>query len=67
MVTSPSTVVECIVEAQNDHDLEGMLEWFAPDYETKTPVHPERNFTAVSASGQSVPVASSRLLLAETQ
>ena len=45
MVTSPSTVVERIVEAQNDHDLEGMLEWFAPDYETKTPVHPERNFT----------------------
>lgn len=45
MATSPRTVVERIVAAQNDHDLEGMLEWFAPDYQTETPVHPERNFT----------------------
>ncbi|MEF8825352.1 MAG: nuclear transport factor 2 family protein, partial [Halapricum sp.] len=45
MEMSPGTVVERIVEAQNDHDLEGMLEWFAPDYQTETPVHPERNFT----------------------
>ena len=45
MGTSPSTVVERVVEAQNDHDLGGMLEWIAPDYQTETPVHPERNFT----------------------
>ena len=45
MATSPKTVVERIVEAQNDHDLEGMLEMIAPDYQTETPVHPERNFT----------------------
>ena len=45
MGTSPSTVVKRVVEAQNDHDLEGMLEWIAPDYQTETPLHPERNFT----------------------
>lgn len=45
MGASPRTVIERIVEAQNDHDLEGMLEWFAPDYQTQTPVHPERDFT----------------------
>jgi ketosteroid isomerase-like protein len=45
MGTSPTTVVERIVEAQNDHNLEGMLEWIAPDYRTETPVHPERDFT----------------------
>lgn len=45
MVTSPGTVIERIVEAQNDHDLEAMLGWFSPDYQTETPLHPERNFT----------------------
>ncbi|RLM89464.1 nuclear transport factor 2 family protein [Haloarcula sp. Atlit-7R] len=45
MGASPSTVVKHVVEAQNDHDPEGMLEWIAPDYQTETPVHPERNFT----------------------
>ncbi|OYR43447.1 nuclear transport factor 2 family protein [Halorubrum sp. Hd13] len=45
MEPNPRTVVERIIVAQNDHDLEGMLEWFAPDYRTETPVHPERNFT----------------------
>lgn len=49
MATSPGTVVERIIKAQNDHDLEGMLEWFAPDYRTETPVHPESDFTG---SGQ---------------
>ncbi|MFD1687582.1 nuclear transport factor 2 family protein [Halobellus litoreus] len=45
MGTSPGTIVKRVVEAQNDHDLEGMLEWIAPDYQTETPLHPERNFT----------------------
>lgn len=45
MGASPHTVIERIVEGQNDHDPEGMLGWFAPDYQTETPVHPERNFT----------------------
>jgi ketosteroid isomerase-like protein len=45
MAPRPRTVIESIVEAQDDHDLEGMLEWFAEDYQTETPVHPERNFT----------------------
>lgn len=45
MGTSPGTVVKRVVKAQNDHNVEGMLEWIAPDYQTETPLHPERNFT----------------------
>lgn len=45
MVPTPREVVEQVFEAQNAHDLDGMLEHIAPDYRSETPTHPARNFT----------------------
>ncbi|MHB9287431.1 nuclear transport factor 2 family protein [Halobacteriales archaeon Cl-PHB] len=44
MPPSPTAVIEHVVAAQNAHDVDGMLEWFDPDYRTQTPAHPERDF-----------------------
>lgn len=42
--TSPYDVVERIVEATNAHDLDVLVECFAPGYVNQTPVHPSRGF-----------------------
>ena len=42
--TSPSDVVERIVEATNAHDLDALVECFALGYVNQTPVHPSRGF-----------------------
>ena len=42
--TSPSDVVERLVEATNAHDLDVLVECFAPGYVNQTPVHPSRGF-----------------------
>ena len=42
--TSPADVVERIVEATNAHDLDVLVECFAPGYVNQTPVHPSRGF-----------------------
>jgi ketosteroid isomerase-like protein len=38
-------MVERLLRATNDHDLEALVDCFAPDYRNETPVHPERGFT----------------------
>ncbi len=38
-------VLERLVRAVNEHDLEGMVACFADDYVNETPVHPLRGFT----------------------
>ena len=37
-------VVTRLIEAANTHDLDAMVDCFAPDYVNETPVHPDRNF-----------------------
>lgn len=37
-------MVERLVQATNDHDLEGLVACFAEDYANETPVHPGRSF-----------------------
>ena len=37
-------IVERLLEATNDHDLEAMVGCFAENYENETPVHPGRGF-----------------------
>lgn len=39
-----STVIDRLVEAVNEHDLEGVVSCFADDYVNETPVHPQRGF-----------------------
>lgn len=34
-----------MLEAQNNHDVDAMVEYIAPDYRSETPQHPSRNFT----------------------
>jgi ketosteroid isomerase-like protein len=41
----PRTVFRRLTEAQNAHDLEGMLKTFVPDYRSEQPAHPRRAFT----------------------
>lgn len=43
-VASPSEVLDNLVSATNAHDLERLVECFAPGYVNKTPVHPARSF-----------------------
>jgi len=38
-------VIDRLVTAVNDHDLDAMVGCFAPDYVNETPVHPLRGFT----------------------
>lgn len=41
----PAAVVRHLSEVTNAHDLDGIVECFAPDYRSEIPVHPERSFT----------------------
>lgn len=38
------SMVDRLVQATNDHDLEGLVSCFAEDYTNETPVHPGRSF-----------------------
>src|ERR1700675_970200 len=40
----PDSIVERLLQATNDHDLDGLVACFAEDYRNETPVHPARNF-----------------------
>jgi ketosteroid isomerase-like protein len=42
-MTLPPAVAR-LVEAVNAHDLDAMIDCFAPDYVNETPLHPDRNF-----------------------
>ncbi len=42
--SSPKVVFERMIQAANRHDLEAMVAFFAPDYRSEQPFHPERNF-----------------------
>jgi ketosteroid isomerase-like protein len=41
----PAAMLERLRRATNDHDVEAIVECFAPDYRNETPGHPERGFT----------------------
>jgi ketosteroid isomerase-like protein len=43
--SSPKVVLERMIQALNRHDLDSMVECFAPDYRSEQPFHPELNFT----------------------
>ena len=43
-VATPSEVIDSLVAATNAHDLERLVECFAPGYVNQTPVHPARGF-----------------------
>jgi ketosteroid isomerase-like protein len=40
----PEAMVQRLERATNEHDLEGLVACFAPDYRNDTPAHPERSF-----------------------
>ena len=42
---APKDVYERMTQAANRHDLEAMVAYFAPDYRSEQPFHPERDFT----------------------
>lgn len=42
---TPESMVERLVEATNDHDLEALADCFTPDYRNDTPAHPARGFS----------------------
>ncbi len=42
---SPKVVFERMIEAANRHDLDAMVAYFAPDFRSEQPIHPERSFT----------------------
>jgi limonene-1,2-epoxide hydrolase len=44
MTASPIEVVQRLVHATNDHDLEGIVACFAATYINETPAHPDRGF-----------------------
>jgi ketosteroid isomerase-like protein len=37
-------MLQRLVQATNDHNLDALVECFAPDYRNETPVHPARGF-----------------------
>ena len=41
----PEAFVYRLERATNEHDLEALVDCFAPDYRNETPAHPERGFT----------------------
>ena len=43
--SSPQVVFERMIQATNRHDLDAMLQYFAPDFRSEQPCHPERAFT----------------------
>lgn len=42
--SGPAAMVGRLVQATNSHDIEGLVDCFAPDYRNETPAHPERGF-----------------------
>ena len=42
--SSPQVVFERMIQATNQHDLDAMLKYFAPDFRSEQPCHPERAF-----------------------
>lgn len=40
----PGALVQRLLDATNDHDLEALVACFAPNYRNETPVHPVRGF-----------------------
>jgi ketosteroid isomerase-like protein len=43
-VSKPELMIDRLLQATNDHDLEAVVGCFAEDYENQTPVHPARGF-----------------------
>jgi hypothetical protein len=43
-MVSPRSVMERLLNAQNQHDLEAFLACFDPDYQSEQPAHPDRAF-----------------------
>src|SRR4051812_40894700 len=43
-IDEPLALVDRLVQATNDHDLDGLVACFAADYENATPAHPARSF-----------------------
>jgi ketosteroid isomerase-like protein len=43
-VSEAQQMVQRLLKATNDHDLEALVACFADDYENETPVHPARRF-----------------------
>jgi len=43
-IDGPLALVDRLVQATNDHDLDGLVACFATDYENATPAHPARSF-----------------------
>lgn len=44
-MSDPMQVVDRLVAATNAHDIDALVECFAPDYVNETPAHPPRGFT----------------------
>jgi ketosteroid isomerase-like protein len=42
--SDPKTIIERMFQAVNRHDLEALLAFFHPDYQSETPCHPSRAF-----------------------
>ena len=40
----PDAMLERLLRATNDHDLDTLVDCFAPDYRNETPAHPSRAF-----------------------
>jgi ketosteroid isomerase-like protein len=40
----PDAMVERLLQATNDHDIEALVECFTADYRNETPAHPSRGF-----------------------
>lgn len=45
---TPTQILEQLVGSTNSHDLDGLVECFATDYELTDPVHPRRSFTGAA-------------------
>lgn len=45
MTSDPETVIDRLFDGINQHDIEGFLECFDPEYRSETPAHPQRAFT----------------------
>jgi ketosteroid isomerase-like protein len=43
-MSEPRAVVAALAEAMNAHDIDAFVSLFAPDYDSKQPVHPDRAF-----------------------
>jgi ketosteroid isomerase-like protein len=42
--SGPGAVVERLLQATNDHDIDALVSCFAMDYRNETPTHPDRGF-----------------------